>query len=427
MDTSRTLINDYYFKLRHRVVKTAFTRLRTLSFPIVMILIIQKSLKSLQLILNEFALEFDINTVTASAFTQARANLSHTAFIELNQKAVVDVMYKDDNIVRYKGMRVLGIDGSKLLLPNHNDIINTFGEISYSNDHPEIEGTHAYGLASVLYDVCNNIVIDSKLVHAKGYEVDLAIGHLNYTAENDLILCDRNYPSYKFLATLYFKKVNFVIRCSAASFSQARLMLKGKGSNDQIATIKIPNGKHKEAQLHQLPKKIKVRFVRVKLNTGAYEVLVTNLMDQKLFPTEEFKVIYAMRWGVEGLYAVIKNRLNLENFTGKTSESVYQDFYVAIYLTGLESILTSDSNKILAEKITKYPQQVNKMVSFNAIKNVAFRLLYSDLDSNTVIKRLESLFLTNPTVVRKERKTPRIKRAARHVLNFVKRKQKICF
>ena len=40
-----------------------------------------------------------------------------------------------------------------------------------------------------------------------------------------MILCDRNYPSYFHLATL-FKSKKFVIRCSAASFNQAREMLK---------------------------------------------------------------------------------------------------------------------------------------------------------------------------------------------------------
>lgn len=45
-------------------------------------------------------------------------------------------------------MRVLAIDGSKVLLPQHDSVIKEFGEIAYSNDHPDVQGTHAYGLAS---------------------------------------------------------------------------------------------------------------------------------------------------------------------------------------------------------------------------------------------------------------------------------------
>jgi hypothetical protein len=398
-----------------------------LPFSIVMILIIKKGLKSLQLMLNEFAINFDISSVTAGAFTQARANLNHAAFIELNQKAVVDVMYSDNNIILYKGMRVLGIDGSKILLPNYKSVKETFGEISYSNDHPDVKGTHAYGLASVLYDVHNRVVIDSKLGKAKDYEVNLAIDHLRHTNESDLLICDRNYPSYIFISTLCSKNIKFVIRCSSASFSQARQMLTGDGADDQIVTIKAHGEKIKEAKDRKLPLKVKVRFVRVMLDTGAYEVLITNLMDINLHPTESFKIIYSMRWGVESFYDILKNRLNLENFTGKTDESVYQDFYATIYLTGLESILTSETNEQLAQKENIYPQQVNKSVSFNAIKNKAFDLLYSDISIDIVIERLESLFLTSPTIVRKKRKIPRIKRSARHVLNHLKRMHKICF
>ena len=129
-------------------------------------------MKSIQLILNEFTSNFSLETISNSAYTQARANLKYTAFIELNQKAVVDVMYRDDNIKLYKAMRVIGIDGSKILLPDSAEIKKEFGEISYSNDHPEVKGSHNYGLASVMYDVLNRVAVDSVLSHARAYEVD---------------------------------------------------------------------------------------------------------------------------------------------------------------------------------------------------------------------------------------------------------------
>ena len=93
------------------------------------LLIMRKSVKSLQLILNELSHQLSLPSISHSAFSQRRAQLKHTAFIELNQKAVVEVQYGDGDFKRYKGMRVLGIDGSKLLLPDTADILNTFGSI----------------------------------------------------------------------------------------------------------------------------------------------------------------------------------------------------------------------------------------------------------------------------------------------------------
>ena len=102
-----------------------------------------------------------------------------------------------------------------------------------------------------------------------------------------------------------------------------------------------------------LPEAIKVRFVRVKLKTGKNEVLVTRLLDEIEFSSEEFLEIYHLRGGVEGFYAIVKTRLNLENFSDKTAESVYQDFYSTIYLSGIESIFTEDTDEQLAEKPNK--------------------------------------------------------------------------
>ncbi|RKZ35450.1 MAG: hypothetical protein DRQ49_12990 [Gammaproteobacteria bacterium] len=42
-----------------------------------------------------------------------------------------------------------------------------------------------------------------------------------------------------------------------------------------------------------------------------------------------------IRWGTEGFYDILKTRLELENFTGQTKESIYQDFYATVYLTGM--------------------------------------------------------------------------------------------
>jgi hypothetical protein len=50
-------------------------------------------------------------TVSNSAFSQARANLKHTAFIALNNRNI-EIFYEDDDYQRYQGFRLLAIDGS---------------------------------------------------------------------------------------------------------------------------------------------------------------------------------------------------------------------------------------------------------------------------------------------------------------------------
>ena len=90
-------------------------------------------MKSLQLVVNEAMNWLKKPPVTASAFSQARYKLAHTAFIELNEKAVVEPMYADTDYQRFWGYRLLAIDGSKIRLPDNEEIREEFGAISYSN------------------------------------------------------------------------------------------------------------------------------------------------------------------------------------------------------------------------------------------------------------------------------------------------------
>jgi hypothetical protein len=219
----------------------------------------------------------------------------------------------------------------------------------------------------------------------------------------------------------------FVIRCSAASFGVARRMLKGEGPDSQIVTLTPCAEQASIIREQGLPMSLSVRFVRVRLSTGEYEVLVTSLRDESAYPNDDFLELYHLRWGVETFYGLLKSRLELENFTGTGAEAVKQDFHATVYLSGLESLLTGTAQAQLDAKEAKYAQTVNRAVSFNAIKNQVLDLLWSDLATEPLLEALTALFLTNPCLERKHRKPPRVKSSARVLLDFQKRQKKHCF
>ena len=290
-----------------------------------------------------------------------------------------------------------------------------------------MQGEHPYALGSVLFDVLNRGAIDATLAQANTYEVDLAIAHLAHTQRDDLLLMDRNYPSYRMLATLLKTERDFAIRCSAGSFSAARRMLKGDSANSQIVTLTPCAEQMPMIRASGLPETLMVRFVRVLLSTGEFEVLVTSLLDETLYPTYDFLALYGLRWGIESFYGLIKTRLTLENFTGLGVEAVKQDFYATIYRSGLESILTGTAQTILDAKDTQYPQKVNRAVSFNAIKTQAFTLLMSDMATDVIFQQLTAMFLKNPCLERKDSNPPHKKSSATVLLNYHKRLKKQCF
>src|SRR5215475_14123950 len=93
VESLRAQLYDEQFIARHRVRPEDFTRQRQLTFPVVMLFVLQKTVKSIQRHLHEFLDELVggqlFEPVTAGAWTHARAKLKHTAFIELNQQVVL--------------------------------------------------------------------------------------------------------------------------------------------------------------------------------------------------------------------------------------------------------------------------------------------------------------------------------------------------
>ena len=69
------------------------------------------------------------------------------------------------------------------------------------------------------------------------------------------------------------------MRCSTKSFKVVRNMFTGEGNDSQIVTLTPHAQLHKKIKNHNLPEEITVRCVRVQLETGEYEILVTNLLD----------------------------------------------------------------------------------------------------------------------------------------------------
>jgi hypothetical protein len=161
------------------------------------------------------------------------------------------------------------------------------------------------------------------------------------------------------------------------------------------------------------------------LDTGEIEVLATSLI-APLIQRREFKTLYFLRWGVEGFFNLTKGRLNLENFTGKSVESVKQDYWSTIFITNVETIFTEETEEEINSHLKKgrLPQKINKAVSFNAIKNMAFDLFFNEKDRAETNEKLTKLFKTNTIVQREGRSAPREKKSARKSNNFLRRRKK---
>ena len=152
-----------------------------------------------------------------------------------------------------------------------------------------------------------------------------------------------------------------------------------------------------------------MRLVTVRLQSGELEVLATSLLEEALYPTEEFAGVYWRRWGQETFYARLKGRLDLEHFSGQTPEAVAQDFAALVLLSNVESVVIGPAQAELAAVSARREQavQVNRAVSLHGLKVRLIDLLASAVPAEQVLAELTGWLVQTPVSVRPRRTVPR--------------------
>ena len=167
-------------------------------------------------------------------------------------------------------------------------------------------------------------------------------------------------------------------------------------------------------------KAIKIRLIKVLLESGEVEMLVTSLLNQTKYPLGEFKDLYFKRWGIETLYDKLKNKLLIEQFTGYAEASILQDFYCTLFLSNIQSLLTSEANdelKMNNIKDTKYEYKINTNLSIGFIKTRLIELFSEQNHTENTLTELEALFIKNLIPIRPNRTFKR------NTLKYRKRKK----
>ena len=309
--------------------------------------------------------EFNIRSITKSAFSQSRKQLKPEAFLELND-LVCQEFYEGAPYVGYNNHRVLGIDGSRVLLPNSEDIAKGFGTAGYG---PNGDSQRSLATVSFLYDVGNYLTVDAQVADKDGSEKSLLHKHLEKVERGDLLLMDRGYPSKALFSILASKGIEFCIRMKedwwlpVNSFAQSDAL-------DMEVVFELSE-KDMEEYVPRYPgmeRKVKCRLVKAVLDNGVTEILCTSLLDTHKYPLADFKEIYHLRWGVEEGFKMFKSRIDIEAFTGKSVVSVKQDIYAKTMMMSLCAAFAFPiDQKVKAEyaakKDLKHSQKINNLSS----------------------------------------------------------------
>lgn len=386
------LINSDAYRSRNITKQTAFTRNRKLTFPVMIVLLLNFLTRTMQIELDDFfmhVLKTNTDSVTKQAFFKARKNILPDAFKELFLMTR-DMVLRKDKIKRYKGYRILAIDGSELRLDKTKENKHIF----LPRNHSPENKTNAE--ISLLYDVLSHYVIDAQIGSIGVSEREYAVRNLacfsSICDEKDIVIFDRGYPSKDMIAVLSDMGCKYLMRLQASCFKG----VKENPSNDFKITVSTPNDTYS------------VRVVRVILKSGEVETLITNLSEDE-FNTNDFLGLYFLRWGIETAYDTLKNKLLIEKFAGRSSIAVLQEYYAMMFLLNcIAAMSTTVDRKLSSSKAAckyRYRANVNLMIGYFKYRLSAI-LLFAE-KALDICRQLILLCLKQPVPIIKGRSAPR--------------------
>ena len=337
--------------------------------------------------------------------SKARAKLKYQAFIELNDH-MVRYFYEHFSFQTWYGFNLLAVDGSTLRVPDEEVVTKLFGVWNSNKGKKPCPKARA----SQMFDVLNKVTMDAIISPKSEGERELAAFHFLKLKSNDLILLDRGYPAFWLFKLAMSWGAQFCARISYKRWKPVKKFYES-GKKEQIVKIDpSPQSNRKCFEMGLDKEPLLLRLIRIELESGETEILITSLTDTKQFPYELFSDLYHLRWPIEEDYKALKYRLQVENWSGKTVHSVYQDFHAKCFSKNFTAIVaTTTVDEIYKKSLTlKHLHQINFTQALSNMKGTIVLLFTRPLEKVVMlVEKVRKIFIQTTESVRPNRKFPR--------------------
>jgi hypothetical protein len=331
------------------------------------------------------SMNIDKPPVTDKGFFTARKKFNPEAVHVMSNEYIARIYDNyDDSIDKWKGYVVLGIDGSKYIVPNTEENRIVFGVTSGLT-----ENQPAMALVSTLHDSLNNLKLDVQIDRIDGNEKELAAKHIDQYCDNyhqpGLFVFDRGYVSIRLIDQIISRKQHFLIRARSTAYKKYFDQVSvGEDKELDVTFDRASTNDYRndtKFRIHLLNTVYKIRFAKVVIgidDTGndIVELLMTNLPKEEV-STDELKECYWLRWGTETSYNRLKNRMSTEEFSGYKPILIKQDIYADAWLFNLVSlkIKEADQKKPAEQKKGSYTVSRNFNKVLGTLKSSLLKAL----------------------------------------------------
>lgn len=282
-----------------------------------------------------------------SAYCEARKRLPVEIFRNLLRETGQRLTEQAGRVGLWRGHRVVSVDGSTFSMSDSKELRALFRWAPANRGH-ELPVSRFVAL----FDLITGALLDLVPASMRDHELFI-VQHLHrWLRPHDIVVADRLYCTYGYLAQLSSLQLHLVIRVPVGSrrvdFRPHRrhgkfkhwkgpqsIWIRRLGKHDQIVEwikpAEVPAWLPREAW-EGVPERLRVRELRYWITRRGFRsrevTLVTTLLDPERYPKKAVAQLYGLRWQVETNLRHLKTTMKMDVLRCQTAEGISREVAV---------------------------------------------------------------------------------------------------
>lgn len=288
----------------------------------------------------------DPNAANTGAYAAARAKIDVKVPTFLMQTVAQNAENAVPQDMRICGLKISELDGSTLSLQDTPD---------NQEKYPQPKSQKA-GLGFPLWRIVVLISAATAMVQMVAYgpwrgkgtgEASLFVSLFEQLRKAaswiEVVVADRYYCSYHLIAVLVHFNIRFVTRLHESrliDFSHGKNVKRQKNGDFLVTWGRPPRPSWMTEWMWDIvPETMTLRLIRVRVDTEGARIkgffVVTNLLDDKAYPSEAIREVYRVRWQVEVDLRTIKTFMEMDVLRAKTPDMAERAVFLKYSMMGL--------------------------------------------------------------------------------------------
>lgn len=268
--------------------------------------------------------------ITEEAFCTARRRLPLRFFLRLYADVVERFGRRFDAALRWKGRRLMAIDGSDVDLPRHPKVGRIYPPATNQHGPRGCPQARLVGLVGLWSGLCHAFRWTSLAISEQTSARQL----LRHLLPLDLLLCDRNFPDLATFAGTLARGADFLFHLPSNRFLNKARSPTTSGRKDEW-TVRLPLSPELTRRFPLLGGILLVRILQYQIPGFRPSWLITSLLDTTQFPHEDLVALYHERWRHETFHREWKHTLRLSNLRSHSATGLLKEVLVQLTLNNL--------------------------------------------------------------------------------------------